>query len=387
MKTLFTTVIKAFLLLIFSILNLSAASCWAHKASDSYLSLTVQGHTLQGQWDIALRDLENVLSVDSDGDGAITWGELRTNSELVMSYASRHLRIADDRTICPLRTGKLLADKHSDGAYAVLSFQADCPSTPKSLKLHYSLFFDVDPQHRGLLRWQLGQGKNHTAIFSSERRDVRLEPANAASHWDSFRDYLGHGAWHIWIGYDHILFLLSLLLPAVFLRRHRQWQPQTRFRPVALEVLKVVTAFTLAHSMTLSLAVLGLIRLPSQWVESVIAASVILAALNNLYPVMHGGRAGMAFGFGLIHGMGFANVLSDLGLPPEALLAALLGFNVGVELGQLAIVAIFLPVAYLLRMSFVYRALIFNTGSGLIAGLATIWLLERSLNLRWDLLW
>ena len=114
-------------------------------------------------------------------------------------------------------------------------------------------------------------------------------------------------------------------------------------------MLWVVTAFTLAHSITLTLAALRLVELPSRLVESAIAASVVLAAVNNLVPVVERRRWMVAFAFGLIHGFGFASVLAELGLPQETLVLSLLGFNLGVELGQLAIVAVFLPTAYALR--------------------------------------
>ncbi len=143
----------------------------------------------------------------------------------------------------------------------------------------------------------------------------------------------------------------------------------------------MVSAFTLAHSVTLSLASLDLLTLPSRWVESAIAASVALAALNNLLPLFRRRRPAVAFAFGLIHGCGFAAVLADLGLPPGALAASLLGFNLGVEIGQLAIVAAFLPLAFLLRRSWFYRQLL-GGASALIAMLAGVWLLERAFDLK-----
>jgi hypothetical protein len=146
--------------------------------------------------------------------------------------------------------------------------------------------------------------------------------------------------------------------------------------------LKIVTAFTLAHSITLTLATLGVISLPSRWVESIIAASVVIAALNNIYPLFRERRWMMAFLFGLIHGFGFATVLSDLGLPKSALALALVGFNVGVEAGQLAIVAAFLPVAFYLRHTMLYRKVILLGGSALIALLASAWLVERAFNMK-----
>jgi len=161
-----------------------------------------------------------------------------------------------------------------------------------------------------------------------------------------------------------------------------RWQPVASFGPAFWDVLRIVTAFTVAHSVTLSLAALGLVALPSRLVESAIAASVVLAALNNVWPVFEGRRWMVAFGFGLVHGFGFASVLADLGLPQGTLALALLGFNLGVELGQLAIVAVFLPCAYALRRTRFYRQAVLFGGSLLIAALAAVWLAERALELK-----
>jgi hypothetical protein len=204
----------------------------------------------------------------------------------------------------------------------------------------------------------------------------------APSRWRQFSDYVRHGVWHIWIGFDHILFLVSLLLPAVLVRQEGRWQGRDTLRASVMDVLKIVTAFTLAHSLTLTLAALGALSLPSRLVESAIAASVVLAALNNLWPLVHRWRALVAFAFGLIHGFGFASVLADLGLPQGALVLSLVGFNVGVEVGQLAIVAAFLPLAYVLRRGLFYRRAVLAGGSALIAAIAMVWLAERALDLK-----
>ena len=199
--------------------------------------------------------------------------------------------------------------------------------------------------------------------------------------WQTLRQYLLDGVWHIWIGYDHILFLLALLLPAVLVHRGQRWEGVGRLGPAVTEVVKVVTAFTLAHSITLSLAALEVISLPSRLVESAIAASVVLAALNNLRGTIDRRRWVLAFMFGLIHGFGFASVLTDLGLPQGALVLALVGFNVGVEIGQLAIVAVFLPVAFALRSTVFYRVGVLKLGSILVALLAAWWFVQRAFDL------
>ncbi|MGK5073018.1 HupE/UreJ family protein [Janthinobacterium sp. ZB1P44] len=349
------------------------APAQAHKPSDSYLSLAVHGQQIAGQWDIALRDLDFAIGLDGNGDGALTWDEIRARHAAIAAYALQRLQLASDQGVCPLQAVEQLVDSHTDGAYNVLRFRATCPGTaPASVTIGYTLFADLDPQHKGLLKIDSG-GTTQTAIFDPDNPRQTMSLA-APDRLAQFGAYVKHGVWHIWIGYDHILFLLSLLLPAVLLPGLRD--QRQGLKAAFYDVLQVVTAFTLAHSITLSLASLSLVSLPSRWVESAIAASVILAALNNLLPLFHGKRPVAAFAFGLIHGFGFASVLRDLGLPQGSLLASLLGFNVGVELGQLAIVAAFLPLAWLLRKTWLYRQVL-TVGSLAIALVACVWLVER----------
>jgi hypothetical protein len=359
---------------------LLAAPAWAHKPSDSYLTLDVRGKHVDGQWDIALRDLDMAIGLDQDGNGELTWDEVRARHPAIAAYALARLRIASAGHLCPLQVTGQLLDNHSDGAYAVLRLSGDCGADPVLLDIDYRLLFDIDPQHKGLLQLRHA-GEVSTAIFSPDSAHQTLRVAGA-SGWRQFGDYVRNGIWHIWIGFDHILFLLSLLLPAVLVYQERAWQSRSTFRAAALDVLKIVSAFTLAHSITLTLATLGVVALPSRLVESGIAASVVLAALNNLWPIFHGRRAVVAFGFGLIHGFGFASVLLDLGLPKAALAVSLLGFNLGVEIGQLAIVALFLPLAFLARGTVVYRRGVLGAGSLAIALLALVWLAERGLDIK-----
>ena len=352
----------------------------AHKPSDSYLSIEVSKARVSGQWDIALRDLDFAIGLDADGDGRITWGETRAKHAEIAAYALARLAIRSDGAACRTEVPQQLVDRHTDGAYTVLQLSITCPNTPTQLSITYGLFADIDPQHRGLLKLS-ALGQTRSAVFGPEAREQNFA-LKETSAFSQFIDYAREGVWHIWIGFDHILFLLALLLPSVLVWHKPRWHAGERFRPAFWEVAKIVTAFTVAHSITLSLATLGWVSLPSRWVESAIAASVLLAALNNVWPLFQGRRWLVAFCFGLIHGFGFASVLADLGLPPDALLLALVGFNLGVEGGQLAIVAVFLPLAYSLRKHWVYQRLIFIGGSLLIAALAGVWLVERAANLK-----
>lgn len=367
-------------LMFFIVALLLSVNASAHKPSDSYLTLQVNGGTVEGQWDIALRDLNFAIGLDADANGEITWGEVRAKQTEISAYAFSRLSITSAGQACPIAATQYLIDDHTDGAYAVLRFRATCPQIGQTLSLRYRLFFDLDPQHKGLLRL-IYEGQSRTAIFSPEQATQVFE-LKTASKLSQFFDYAREGVWHIWKGYDHILFLLALLLPAVVKRRGHAWQAVDAFKPAFWEVLKIVTAFTVAHSITLSMATLGVISLPSRWVESTIALSVIVAALNNVYPLFRDRRWMMAFAFGLIHGFGFASVLSDLGLPQSILALALVGFNLGVEAGQLVIVAGFLPLAYLLRNGTFYRWGVLLVGSLLIALIAGMWLVERAFNLK-----
>jgi len=351
----------------------------AHKPSDAYLTLERTGTSLTGQVDVALRDLDNALGLDANGDGDITWGEVRARHADIAAYALDHFKVSSAGEACPLRVEGHHVDTHTDGAYAVLTIAGACAQAGPTLAIDYTFFRDLDPQHRGLLNF-VEAGASQSVVLSAEAPH-RIVGGETSGPLVQLALYLHEGVWHIWLGYDHILFLVSLLLPAVLVRRAGAWQPSASFRASFVDVAKVVTAFTLAHSITLSLAALGVVALPSRWVESAIALSVVLAALNNVFPVVANGRWLAAFGFGLLHGFGFAGALQDLGLPSGSLALSLAGFNLGVEAGQLAIVLAFLPIAYAMRATMTYRRVVFAAGSVAIAAIAAVWLAERALDM------
>ncbi len=352
----------------------------AHKPSDSYLRVKVADGAISGQWDIALRDLEHAIGLDANDDGVITWGEVRSRFDVVDAYALARLTLSADGARGRVRITDHLVDYHTDGAYLVLRFAVEEVSPRTTLDVDYRLFFDVDPQHHGLLRFEQAS-RERAAILTPEQPSVRLELETPAPFAEFVR-FVDEGVWHIWQGFDHILFLLALLLPAVLSRQRGEWLGVGGFRPAFVNVLKIVSAFTVAHSLTLSLAALHVLNLPSRFVESTIAASVALAALNNLFPMVRDRAWSVAFLFGLIHGFGFAGVLGDLGLTGGSLARALVGFNLGVEVGQLAIVSVFLPLSYALRTTWGYRWLGLRLGSAAIVALAAVWLTERAFDLR-----
>jgi hypothetical protein len=377
---------RLFALLVGTAIALVSGLALAHKPSDSYLTLGASGRVIAGRWDIALRDLDYTLGIDLDGDGAITWGELRGRLSEVDAYALPRLVVAEGGVACAPRVNDHQVVTHSDGTYVVIHFVLECAGEPRALDLDYALFFENDPQHRGLVQLE-GAGVTSALTFASDHRHEHVE-LHAVSRRAQFLSIVGVGIHHIWGGYDHLLFLLALLLPSVLRRaggsapEDAGWEPLPRFRPALWDVLRIVTAFTVAHSLTLSLAALDVVRLPSRLTESAIAASVVAAAANNLVPVLREDRWLAAFALGLLHGFGFSATLVDLGLPRESLLLALFGFNLGVEIGQIAIVAAFLPLAFAARKALVYRRFVLVVGSALIALLATAWLIERAFDVK-----
>jgi hypothetical protein len=202
--------------LIAGCLALAAAVSSAHKPSDSYLTLKTDAAAITGHWDIALRDLDFAIGLDADGDGNITWGEVRSRHADIAAYASARLALRVGGQACALAVGAQQVDSHTDGAYSVLPLTVNCPpaAASPSLEIEYRLFADLDPQHRGLLNLQTVQG-TQTAVLGPQASVQQFSLLGAArvSGWRAFVDYVREGVWHIWIGFDHILFLLSLLLP------------------------------------------------------------------------------------------------------------------------------------------------------------------------------
>jgi HupE/UreJ protein len=347
----------------------------AHQPSTAYLTVTLDEVQLraQGRLDVALRDLDHVLTLDEDGDGAVKWGELVRRQPAIAAYVRERLVVAATPVadLCPLTIRADELAVHGEEIHAVVRWTAQCAAVPQTLT--YRLFFDADPQHRVLARLEQGG----STVLGSEKPTWSLTGERSPAPRRSFGTFLVEGMRHIAAGPDHLLFLLALLLPAVLRRAGRTWLADTRWRTVIWDVTKIVTAFTVAHSITLALATFDLVSLPSRWVEPAIAASVVLAAVNNVIPVVGRQRWVVAFALGLLHGLGFSGALRELGLASSGLAVALVGFNLGVEIGQLAFVAAILPVAFLLRRTRIYSRLVLEAGSLAIIVVASAWMMQR----------
>lgn len=361
---------------LFSILLLSLAAAVGH--AESLLSLHVDQARVRGEWQVPLRDLDTALGLDSNRDGDIAWPEIEDRRKDIEEYLDANLRILADGVDPGVRFERLTFGTRQGEPFVLSELSAIAARPIDVLDVDYTLLFEQRPEHRASSKviWQ-GSGSQRAEITAPGGATIfsRAEVSRT-----SFLQLLESGVWHIWIGYDHVLFLLVLLIPAVLRRTSNGREAASDFSGPFVRVLIIVSAFTVAHSITLSCAALGWIVLPGRLVESAIAASVLVAALVNLLPRTAGASGvWVAFGFGLLHGFGFANVLSEVGAEGEPVVRTLLGFNLGVELGQLAIVALFLPIAYLLRGTSFYRTGVLYGGSSAAAACAMFWLWQRAL--------
>jgi hypothetical protein len=361
-----------FAALFVALLALGSGRAQAHKASDAYLQLETGGAGTTLRVDVALRDLDAALDIDADGDARLTWAEVRAAQPAIQRYLLAHVQLAG----CALEPLTQTLERRSDGVYAALVLRSTCvPSSVPAIR--YTALADIDPTHRGIARTVLN-GQAPVVSVLDPQRPVDLQAvAVTATDWNPW-EFVREGVHHIVTGYDHVLFLLCLLLPAVMRRTSRGWRPVERLSQALWPVVGIVSAFTLAHSITLGLSALKWVSLPSSFIEPAIAVTIVLAAVDNLWPIFRGRRALVTFLFGLIHGFGFAGVLSELSLPPGEFALSLLLFNLGIELGQLTIVLVAVGTLYLLRGHRSYPAWAIRGGSAAAIAMGVLWFVERT---------
>lgn len=360
---------------------LATGAAFAHLASDSYLRIELDANrAVSGQWDIALRDLEVAVGLDAGDDGVVTWGKLKAKRAQIEAYAFGRLTLAGGA--CALRPTELMVDYHAGNAYAVLRFKADCAQAPGPLILRYQLLFDLDPTHRGLLTIVQPSGER-SEVLSPDHPEAAIDLAPASAFEEAGR-FIAFGINHILLGYDHLLFIAVLLIMAAFRRVGRsRWKPLDGFFRVLIETLKILTAFTLAHALALTLAVLGIIDIPSRIVDPAVAVTIMLAAIDNIWSILPQARWTVAFGFGLIHGLAFASALAPMRLKPSGLALALASFNIGVEFGQIALALLLMPIVFVMRREAVYLRFLAPILSGAAFTLALIWFVDRVMGFGW----
>ena len=358
------------------------ASMWSgyafsHQTGNSYLTLREADGRFMVELDFIVRDLGNLLQVPGKpSDTPPTPDKLAALQAPITQAIQQSLSIAVDEQAVPLEFMTQSVVLHNDGLYVRQRFSANTLSADaKFVVVHYQFFTQNDMLGRAFFKLSL-RGEEISSVFDQSNAIQRFA-LGEHKRWSTLGLFTKEGAKHIWEGTDHLLFLLTLLLPGLMLIKPAGSNSASGSTAAWKFALKVITAFTVAHSITLACSVLGWVSLPDRFIESMIALSIMVSAALNLQNRFSFSHWKLAFVFGLIHGMGFANGLKELGLSSMYFLETLFAFNLGVELGQLsAVVLVTVPVVLLARRN-ESRLKIMRWGSGIVFLIALVWLVQR----------
>ena len=338
-------------------LLLAAGPASSHPLNVAYADIAVDAEGVTVALSLNLFELDLLLGLDRDANAHVEQDELLQSETRVVEYLSRHVTVAADDKAVPMKAESLRVTRGADGKdllEARLRFPA---AGAANFTIRCEPLTEAGSDHRTLAKISY-RGRSEQFIFQ-KGAVYRSAPQTLG---EVFVQFAALGVVHIFTGYDHVLFLLGLLLAATTL----------------LDAIKIVTAFTIAHSVTLALAALGIVTPPARAVEAGIAFSIVYVAVENLAWRKHDWRWVVSFFFGLVHGFGFANVLREMDLERGSLVVSLFSFNIGVELGQLAIVVLLLPALALLRRARAFPAMV-NVASVFILAQGLWWFYQRAL--------
>jgi hypothetical protein len=353
----------------------------AHQTGNSYLYVTEVNGQLRIDIDFIVRDLDNLLQNTAQAStqpatSAPTPEQLQAKQAAITQVIQASLVVEVNEQVQSLDFIDQSVVLHNDGLYVRQRFSG--PSIPAPVRfvvVRYGFFNQNDKLGRAFFKLQLGQ-EEISSVFDSSKETQRFA-LGESKRWATMGLFTQEGAMHIWGGPDHLLFLFTLLLPGLMLLQRESNTSRLGTRAAGMFALKVITAFTLAHSVTLLASVMDWITLPSRWIESAIALSIMLSAALNLQKRIVFSHWKLALVFGLIHGMGFANGLRELGLSQLYFIEALLAFNIGVELGQIAaVLAVGIPIVLLARND-QSKAWLTRWISVTVFLIALFWLIER----------
>ncbi len=367
-------------------LAFSANVATAHSFNESYVYFDVTDTTLSGRIEVRLTELAKVVSPDGQAEAPLTVEEVAAKLPEIASYFEERMQLFSDGRQYDVAFDGVEYLVTEAGTFAQLQFDVlGVERTPVTIEMSYdALFSDIDPDHRGYAligsntRNGMEENEAYISLAFLPNDGPKTLFLNDERSADVALTFIEHGIWHIWLGFDHVLFLIALLIPSVMIIRHGRWEPSEALRESLRSTVVIVTVFTLAHTVTLSLATFNILTLPVVFVEAVIAISIAVVALGNIFPRFHTHSWIVVFVFGLFHGFGFANVLEPLGLDPARKALGLAGFNIGVEVGQIAIVLAVFPILFALRHLAAYRVVALQAGSVALIAVAIFWFVERT---------
>ena len=367
---------------------LSAGPASAHRGNQSYLYLDVAETDLAGRVELPYTDIREVFGLSLEGSEEEIIDELAANLPVLIDYIEDHTAVGAAGVNWELdfeNDPELLGEESTDlPGYAIFPFVVNLPMTdvPRELDVTFDPFFaEIDNRDAIVLignDWQRGvfdQEANELYVFTPGDNNATIDLGDP-SQWLNFTGSIGLGVDHIRTGPDHVFFVLVLLVPSVLVFAGT-WRPAPTFISALWRILKIVSMFTVAHSITFTLAGLGFLPLPpAKLVETVIAVSIAAAAIHNLRPVFLNREWLMAFAFGLFHGLGFASLVDSLDTDRTTQLVSLLGRNVGIEIGQAIVILVAFPALFLLRRTRFYQPLMIFSSLAL-AVISLIWAIER----------
>ena len=378
--------LRLFTLLFMSGLLINLSSLEAHEMGEgAHVQVDLRQSTMSLQLEVTLQEVMAIFDVDANGDGRVLTDEYSlVDKTALATYVVNRINVNVDGQKCLLEITSHEIVEHAAGDFIRFPVKNSCEKVEQEISVNYHLFFDQNPYHQGTLTIIQPQ-QSSLLYFWEDQRTHTLLIENNNFLMTFFRSVV-LGFEHIWIGLDHLLFLLCLILPSVLVLvragapegRFHYWKPAQSLSVVMFDVTKVITAFTVAHSLTLVLSVMNWVPVPPSWgVEVAIALTVILVALNNLFPIVYQARWFVTLLLGFIHGFGFANGLAAFGLPTNDIGWVLVAFNLGVELGQLLFVCLVIPVLFGLKERTFYNTVVLKGGSVVILGIACLWVVER----------
>lgn len=356
----------------------------AHARGENYIFVNFREDSIDGTFEIRFDELKEGFGVDATAGDADPAAVIEQNASKVHDYIEQNFAIGpEDGPPYTIEWGETsIMDQ-----FARYSFRSDTGPLPDLLSVRHTMLYEMGRFHRGLLLVQynaktgINYGEEYTAmVFGPSNSEQTLDLTDIPGLVTPGQ-MIKQGVLHIWIGIDHILFLLALIFPTVLRLENGSWQSVNGFRRSFLNLLKIVTVFTIAHSITLLLAAIGIINLSSRFVESMIALSIILVALNNITRKVRGGSLWVILFLGLFHGLGFASVMGHLPFRVNSLLKSVISFNLGVEIGQIAIVAVIFPILFALRRHPSYVPVVLQGGSAVLILVSGYWFVQRALGL------
>ena len=378
----------------FAVTALMPLTSCAHQSPNSLVFLDVSPHSVAMEIQMPVPELELAFGNDISKNPEMLIEKFGPQLKEylkahIYAYANKSDRWSVDVDELRMNKGKYI---ENGIAYwevvAHLTLKPRPGESTRKFMLDYDVIMHQVINHVALISirndWETGIVNTNSAeagVISWNTKDNVIYPyeinLGKGSLWKGFKSMLTLGMEHIREGTDHLLFLVVLLLPAMLLVQQKRWGGFGGVKYSLTRLLKIVTAFTIGHSITLLIGALGWLKLPQQPVEILIAISILVSAIHAVFPIFAGRETYIAAGFGLVHGLAFATVLSNLKLGTGELALSILGFNIGIELMQIFVIAIIIPWLMLLSKTGFYKW--FRVSGALMAALAAIaWILERS---------